>query len=359
MTQGKLMLGLGRIAVAVVLLLSPVRDAWAGTEKVLYAFTGGSDGGRPLAGLIFDKAGNLYGTTADGGLYGSGTIFKLKRTLNGWQEEVLYSFAGGNDGAYPTDGLIIDDAGRFYGTTFLGGGKGCGGYGCGTVFKLTRASNGVWKENILHSFSKFEEGQFPQAGVVLDGDGNLYGTTTEGGTGVCDPGCGVVFRLSRTPTGKWRELVLYSPKASGNFIAGLVMDKRGRLYGSNYGCDGCGDPQVFRLARSKRSWTVTVLHDGLPNSDLILDGTGNLYGTTDYGGINNCFSFGCGTAVELAPGSRTETVLYAFEGGLDGAEPEAGLAFDNAGSLYGTTLAGGGVVGAAPTLPTVAAPSSS
>jgi len=262
-----------------VFQLSPV-----GVEALLYSFQGGSDGAQPFAGLIADDAGNLFGTTASGDPYGGGTIFEL--APNG-SETVLHAFLGGSDGAFPFAELISDTAGNFYGTTFGGGGTGCGD-GCGTVFKL--ASDGT--ETILHSFAGGNDGTNPWSALIIDKAGNLYGTTLLGGTGCSEGNCGIVFKVAPDGT----ENVLHS------------------------------------FARGK---------DGAePEAGLISDNAGNLYGTTGAGGSSGCNGDGCGTVFKLTPDGH-ETVLHAFEGGTDGRGPESQLILDKAGNLYGTTASGG------------------
>jgi uncharacterized repeat protein (TIGR03803 family) len=333
----------------VVFKLSP-----SGNETVLYSFTGGADGGYPSAGLLRDAAGNLYGTTVLGGPGGSGVVFKLSPTGT---ETVLYSFTGGNggtDGGFPTAGLLRDAAGNLYGTTFYGGSGNCldpfvliGG--CGVVFKLSAMGT----ETVLYSFAGPPDGQYPVAGLIPDAAGNLYGTTEFGGVynGYCEKPnphnaytCGVVFKLSPSGT----ETVLHTfagyPTDGGNPYAGLLRDAAGNLYGTtlNGGADGSG--VVFKLSPTG---TETLLHtftgpDGArPSAGLIKDTLGNLYGTTIGGGAH-----GQGVVFELircssAPSGYEFKVLHSFTGGDDGAYPWSGLVRDGAGNLYGTTSRGG------------------
>ena len=187
------------------------------TERVLYSFTGGADGLIPLAGLVFDAAGNLYGTTGYGGADGSGVVFKLAPNPDGtWTESVLYSFTGYADGSIPGAGLIFDPTGNLYGTTTSGGPFSAGECpaGCGVVFKLAPNPDGTWTESVLHSFTG-ADGQYPRAGLVFDVAGNLYGTTNGGGP----DNDGVVFKLKPNLDGTWTESVLYSFKdgADGGF----------------------------------------------------------------------------------------------------------------------------------------------
>lgn len=320
-----------------LVVLSP--SAYA-KYKVLYTFACGSDGCAPEAPLIFDGAGNLYGTTVGGGAHGYGTVFRL--APHG-AESVLYSFKAGADGASPYAGVVMDEAGNLYGTTSVGGGSGCGGQGCGTVFKI--APDG--SETVLHAFADVPDGANPSGGVVLDRKGNLYGTTVSGGTGTsCYVSCGTVFKLAPDGT----ETVLYSFQGGsdgGTPYASPIIDKAGNLYGTTIyagsgNCiSGCG--VVFKVAPDG---TETVLHafdfsDGSYSyAPVIMDKSGNLYGTTGWGGPS-----GLGTAFKLAPDGTT-TVLHAFpDSANDGQNPYAGLAFDGRGNLYGTTTQGGKICG--------------
>jgi uncharacterized repeat protein (TIGR03803 family) len=204
-------------------------------EKVLYSFNSSPKNGRgPWAGVTFDSAGNLYGTTSQGGYYGFGTAFELTPNGNGnWKEKVIHSFGSGGDGVFPQSGLIFDSAGNLYGTTFTGG-----SFSRGTVFELTPNGDGTWTEKLLHSFN-FPDGNGPQAPLIFDSPGNLYGTTTAGGdNGVClGQGCGVVFKLTPNGNGGWMETVLHSFRdmPGSNPYSGLVFDGNGNLYGTTLG----------------------------------------------------------------------------------------------------------------------------
>jgi uncharacterized repeat protein (TIGR03803 family) len=331
--------------VIVVFTLAP--GAWAASHhKTLYKFTGSPDGDNPDACLIFDQAGNLYSTTMNGGA-GYGTVFELKPNLDGsWTESVLYNFMG-EDGANPFAGLIFDQAGNLYGTTYRGGAG-----GDGTVFELTPNQDGSWTESVLHSFT-WSDGASPVGGVILDAVGSLYGTTTEGGTA----GSGTVFKLTPNPDGSWTESVLHSFTGGGDGSypdhGSLLFDGTGNLYGATAAggkgtcyvwAPGCGT--IFELTPNvDGSWTEQVLHrfsggtDGAtPEPTLIFDQSGNLYGTTLLGGAH-----GVGNVFELMPnpdGSWKEKVLHHFNG-KNGSQPWAGVIFDQAGNLYGTTIVGG------------------
>jgi len=350
------------------LLLTPSCYA-ADKLKVLHRFTG-ANGSTPLAGLVFDTAGNLYGTTTYGGDLscsgyggaGCGTVFKLSKDPDGtWTESVLHKFSGA-DGVMPEAGLIFDAAGNLYGTTSYGGSSSnCVGYpGCGTVFKLSPNSNGSWTESVLYSFKGevgdlFYDGQFPRAGLIFDAAGNLYGTTVLGGDSTCGQfagGCGSVFKLTANSGGSWTESLLYSFNGSdGQYPSSrLIFDPDGNLYGTTQGGSGTTGygAVVFKLApNSDGSWSESVLHafsglsDGeVPLAGLILDATGSLYGTAEQGGIQTCAGGygGCGLVFKLTQkpdGSWKKTALHMFAGKPVG-DPASDLIFDAAGNIYGT-----------------------
>jgi len=311
-------------------LLIPVGGAHAKSrETVLYSFTGEADGGNPFAGLIEDKSGNLYGTTVEGGADNDGTVFELAADGT---ETALWSFTGA-DGSYPEGGLIMGKKGKLYGTTSSGGAN-----GDGTVFEL--APNGT--ETVLWSFTG-ADGSGPRAGLIMDKKGKLYGTTSGGGTGCNDVGCGTVFKLAPDGT----ETVLYSfcpqPGCTDGVLpsAGLIMDKSGNLYGTAEADGAGGDGTVFELAPDGTEttlWSFTGADGAESEAGLIMDKKGKLYGTTLFGGANDF-----GTVFAVAP-DGTETVLYSFDSavnGADGFEPYAGVIEDKSGNLYGTTYGGG------------------
>jgi uncharacterized repeat protein (TIGR03803 family) len=304
-----------------------------GNVTVLYKFKNVAHGQNPYAGVIEDAQGSLYGTTAYGGGTacpgGCGTVFKLSNT---GKETVLHSFTGGADGAFP-NAVIEDTQGNLYGTAYAGGDTACVG-GCGTVFKLSR----MGKETVLYSFKGGADGENPNA-VILDEKGNLYGTTTyDGGRGCGGYGCGVVFKVDTTG----RETVLYSFKGGtdgGNPLAGVIRDAKGNLYGTTYIGGASGGGTVFKLNTAGKE---TVLHsfglgaDGYnPNAGVIRDAEGNLYGTTYYGGASSA-----GTAFKLSPRGK-ETILHNFTVGTSGGNPTAAMIQDAKGNLYGATSAGG------------------
>jgi uncharacterized repeat protein (TIGR03803 family) len=297
-------------------------------ESVLYSFQNGNDGASPNPGLVFDAAGNLYGTSSSRGF---GSVFELSPSSKGWTETTLYAFQGGSDGVGPNGDLVFDTAGNLYGTTVGGGGS--NNCGCGVVFELTLGAGGEWTESVIHTFTSYPDGSTPEGGLVIDEDGNLYGTTEYGGTwsanGPCTPGCGVVFEMIRDRHGVWSEIVLFRfnnsySSGDGVFPTGsLTLDASGNLYGAA--------GVIFRLSRG--SWKEEILYDFSdsdpeinPNGGLVFDTDGNLYGTSTTGGKGECPDGsaydGCGTVFQLSPGKDgawKEHTLYQFAGQNDGA----------------------------------------
>ena len=317
------------------------------TFQVIHTFTGETDGGNDWSGLVMDQAGNLYGS-AGGGLAGNcwggacGLVFKLSRAGSAWTLSPVYLFQGGADGDGPF-GLSFGSDGSLYGATSSGGylGGGCGSLGCGTIFKLTRASCGgaicTWAKSVLFDFSG-SNGNSP-GGVVFDHAGNLYGTTALGGSW----NLGTLFKL-KPSNGEWIETVLHSfgGPADGEVPTNPVtLSANGVLYGTlSYGSSDYG--RVYQWTSSGGYSTIYVFRDVTPNSGgnpytgVILDGAGNLYGTTVAGG------FGGGTVFEMFPrdGSWGFANIYNFTGfGIQG--PESDLLMDAAGNLYGTTFGDG------------------
>jgi uncharacterized repeat protein (TIGR03803 family) len=315
----------------------------SGKETVLYAFPpGGGHGVGPVGTLVRDARGSLYGVTFLGGAQNLGRAFEL---LSGGGEMGIHTFRGGAwrppDGANPSAGLIRDSSGNLYGTTTNGGTGSCSD-GCGTVFEISRG-----KESVLYLFSG-SDGAYPRAPLVRDAKGNLYGTASTGGIGsscVGDMGCGLVFEVD--PSGKETVLYKFTGAADGGQPeAGLLRDATGNLYGTTAGGGTGNAGTVFKLDKAGKE---TVLHrfkrggsDGIvPFAGLVRDSAGNLYGTTAYGGSGTACQLGCGIVFKLDK-TRHETVLHTFTGGTDGALPEADLIQDAAGNLYGTTYDGGG-----------------
>jgi uncharacterized repeat protein (TIGR03803 family) len=283
-----------------------------GKEDVLYAFSGGADGWEPTGDLTRDEAGNVYGITELGGDFrcagaGCGVVFKVNKT---GKETVLHTFTGPPDGSQPSTGLVRDKAGNLYGVTFYGGitTTNCN-LGCGTVFKVDAKGNAT----ILYSFTAGTDGGFPNGSLIRDASGNLYGVTAKGGDlSSCTgrgayKGCGVIFKLDTTG----KETVLYAFKGSPDGAypdGGLLRDKSGNLYGATNmgGTTGCSDNfgcgTIFKLDTNGREivlYTFTAIsHGAYPNGGLIMDQSGNLYGTTSSGGNPSCY---CGVVFKLTP----------------------------------------------------------
>jgi uncharacterized repeat protein (TIGR03803 family) len=325
------------IAALFLITMCAILPAQAQNFSVLYSFTGAPDGSEPSGVLIQDAAGNFYGTTYSGGAYNWGTVYKLDSQNN---ETILYSFKGKRGGLQP-NGIVEDAAGNFYGTTALGGDS-----GYGTIFKL--APNG--KLAILHSFSGSpNDGRFPEAAPILDAAGNLYGTTTDGGSGNCYEGCGTVWELDSAGTYSVLHNFAGYPTDGQSPNTPLVEDAQGNLYGTtfiggnstctNYNTSGCGT--VFRI---NATGTETILHSFLgapkdgdePAGGLFRDEKGNLFGTTETGG-----KFYAGNVFRLNTAGKM-TTLYSFDGNNSGAEyPYSGVVRDAEGNFYGTTQDGG------------------
>ena len=391
---------IGTVFAVVAIMTS---GSWAAGYGRVYSFTGGLDGRDPATALTFDSAGNAYGTTAGGGEFDFGAVFKLTPSGDGWVQTVIYSFAGGNDGLDPHGGVTLGPDGSLYGTAVAGGNAGiCAGDGCGvvykltpegdqwfqttlynflggndgwgpgsrvvfdaagnlvsttpnggrhsagTIFMLTPGSNGTWHKKILHSFTGGKDGATGSLGdLIFDAAGNIYGIAEQGGA----YGAGTVYKLSPSPTGRWTLTTLYAFKGmpdAGFPYGGLTWDAAGNLYGTTYFGGNAGMGSVYQLTPGPNStWQENVLYnfqggtDGsLPTSTLVFDRNGNLLGTTSAGGRPSC---DCGTVFRLAlsGGSWNEKIIHYFGKGFDGYAPNYGLTFDAAGNLYGATPAGG------------------
>ncbi|MGA8763307.1 MAG: choice-of-anchor tandem repeat GloVer-containing protein [Candidatus Sulfotelmatobacter sp.] len=326
--------------------ISPVSGGkWK--ETALYNFKGGSqDGSGSHATPVFDSAGNMYGTTPNGGLKspkcnaGCGVVFKLSPPQNGgpWIETILHEFTGGSDGAVAYAGVVLDSSGNLYGATTAGGAA-----GLGTVYELSPTSGGGWQETVLYNFGGAPDGATAYSTPILDKAGNLYGTTYEGSA----HNHGTVYELSHA-SGVWTEQILCSFKGGNDGdepFAGVIFDQAGNIYGTTAEGGTANVGTAFKLTAAN-GWKKTILHqflglsagDGANPNGLIFDALGNLYGSTVGGG-----SFNPGTIFRMTHSSSgwKETVLYSFTGGNDGAFPSAGLSIDPAGHLYGTTLWGG------------------
>lgn len=353
----------GEFLATVLGVLLHVPTLWAFTSGSEYKFQSAATGEEPTTGLVADGSGNFYGTTLGGGIsnesacmgggfpgYTCGTIFKAARDQGGrWTETVIYEFTGGTDGAFPSGSLTLDEEGNLYGTTQQGGVIGCT---CGTVFELTSNQDGSWAENTLYNFQGGADGYEPVAGVVFDALGNLYGTTSGGGSSLL---YGTAFKLTPNQIGQWTKSVIYNFQgdSSGSSPGAVVFDSAGNLDGmvSSGGLAECKCGAVYQLTPSPTgTWTQTILHsftgqrhDGaIPSefSRLTFDAAGNIYGDAMQGGDREC---ACGIVFQLHPnsdGSWTEQVLHIFHG-PDGREPVGGEVFDSEGNLYGTTGSGG------------------
>jgi uncharacterized repeat protein (TIGR03803 family) len=278
---------------------SYVLQGW--NETILYSFNGAPDGSIPGYGdLAFDHAGNLYGTTQSGGAYGQGSVFQLTPFNGGWTESVIYSFSGSADGGTPYAGVILDKAGNLYGTTSAGG-QG----GNGTVFELMPSGSG-WTEIVLHSFQDPSQGTVPYGGLIFDASGNLYGTTQFGGLGNFT---GSVFELSPS-NGGWTFSVLhlfdFSKGEGVSPISSVTMDANGDLYGTTLGGGAYTEGVVFRLTYLNGYWVYSTVHDFTSNTGdspfggVTFDAKGNMYGTAIAGGKGAC-NGGCGVVWEITP----------------------------------------------------------
>ena len=363
-----------------VLLLIAAPSAHAQTGTVLYNFSGGSDGAYPHASLTSDGKGNFYGTTTNGGEYGAGAVFELSPNGGSWDETVLYSF-NGTDGSNPSANVIFDSAGNLYGTAQTGGSK-----EGGVAFELTPVGK-RWKITILYNFPSSVNGSLPNTGLVMDSAGNLYGTTAGNDTqhdgtvfqlipngnkstekviytyprvgpnyaGLTIDAAGNLFGVQNqekvfelSPNGgTWIATIIHGFTATSDIYGSPVLDPAGNIYGTTQGGGAHGFGSVYKLTLgANEKWTEKVLYsfeggsDGnAPRAGVTLDAAGNVYGTTSLGGPDNL-----GTVFALvAPvgkGDYTEKVLWSFNG-ADGSLPYASVIQDSADNLYGTTSAGG------------------
>lgn len=322
-----------------------VTNTWAASHQVLWSFNG-TNGSNPVAGMIVDTSGNFYGTTDTGGAYGFGSVYELSPNgSGGWTQTILHSFQNNSvDGIHPFSTLTFDTSGNLYGTTYQGG-----THNYGTVFELSPSSGG-WSETILHNFDIVDiegDGGLPEAGVIIDSTGALIGTVYAGST----HGYGAVYKLTPNGNGTWTETHLYTFGAgtdARNPNSNLIADAQGNLYGTSYsgGVDNAGT--VYELSpNGSGGWTERLLHTFTAGNDgaypiqagLIFDSQGNLYGTTSMGGLHSD-----GTVFKMAPngsGGFTTSVIHSFGSGTDGVNPYSGLCMDGQGNLYGTTFNGG------------------
>jgi len=330
------------VAAAAVFALS-LATVTAATTDVIYSFEE-DEGEYADTDLETDSAGNIYGTTVLGGDFGSGTVFQLSHTGNSWVHTVLYSFTGGADGGEPYKGVTLDGEGNLYGTAVTGGSGICEG-GCGVAYKLTN-SGGTWTQTVIHAFTGEDDGSGPGARVTVDGAGNVYGMAPTGGA----YGLGTIYKIRQGQNGAWVLKVIHAftggaDGATGS--AGRMILRQGHLYGAATTGGTYGSGVVFELTPTQvGEWDFRTIYsfrgqpDGsFPYGALLFDSSGNIYGTTYYGGANNI-----GAVYQLTPranGEWREKVLYSFQGGTDGNSPISNLVFDTARNLYGTTSEGG------------------
>lgn len=329
-------------------------SASAQTYTVIHVFTGGDDGGSPqFAGLTLGGRGTLYGTTVGGGVAGMGVVFQITHEASGWVLASLLSFPGGTTGTDSQAPVVFGPGGLLYGSTVYGGrGRESCFNGCGVVFTLQpplTACHAVlcnWIGKPIYQFASLTDGWGPWGNLAFDQAGNVYGTTVYGGTGSCyGQGCGTVFQLTRSGN-TWTKTTLYNFN-SGNVVgpdSGVIVDRSGVLYGTTQYGGLFSRGSVFQLTPSGSGWTFTNIYNfhnglngisdgGFPAGGLVMDAVGNLYGTTSTGGTG-----GGGTVFELSPagGGWTLSTIANLSGvGVGG--PMGNLAFDSAGNLYGTT----------------------
>jgi uncharacterized repeat protein (TIGR03803 family) len=339
------------VSCGLVYKLTPTASGWQ--SSTIHAFSGAPDGANPMAGLVADAAGNFYGSAQAGGnpafcqnglYFGCGTIFKLSSTSNGqWQFSVLYAFTGGVDGANPEGSLAIDSSGNLYGTT-----EGGLTASLGTVFELSPTSSGRWKLTTLHTFTGGSDGEQPSDGLILSSTGNLYGTTPNGGA----QRQGTVYQLTPDSGGRWHYQIIHSfdgvhgatPRCT------LAVDPAGNLFGTT-SAGGAHNGVVFELSQNlSGSWAETVLYQvrngeqfGLVGP-VALDTTGKLLFTT----IATGGAFGQGTVLRLAfSGAGWQpTFLFYFKDFTTGTHPQSGVILDSSGNLYGTAFGFDGSDGA-------------
>lgn len=360
--------------VALFAVVFPVMSSLvaAQVERTIYGFGAiPNDGSSPNGDLIVDRKGNLYGTTAGGGQYNYGTVFKLMpKTSGGWAETILYNFAGTPDGAYPSGGVIFDAAGNLYGATNYGGANVNSFTSGGTVYELSPPKKGgsQWTETILFDFSSSNAGVGgnPSGKLLFDSVGNLYGAAGTGGNGDADfcgdTGCGTIFQLQPASVGSWIcddiHDFLVPPKSDGYGPTQVVMAPDGMLYGyTNYGGEWISklaqyqaeQGGVFRLdpPNGGGQWPEQLLYlsniygaAGQYPAGLIFGDNGALILTMSAGG-----NFGDGAVTELTPAEGGEVwnanLLYSFTGGADGNGPRETPFRDSSGNIYVTTAFGG------------------
>jgi uncharacterized repeat protein (TIGR03803 family) len=328
------------IALSYASLFLPIA-APAQTVRILHAFSG-PDGAYASGRLVFDSAGNLYGTTYNGGeKRDNGVVYELSPAADGsWTETVIYSFAGGNDGKNPHAGIIFDKAGNLFGTTFMGG-----RYDAGTVFELSPAIGGGWTEKVLYSFLPHHNDAItPSFPLVMDASGNLFGCALGGAEGI-----GAVFELTPVANGRWKESVILDGDVDGSYFQGLAFDQAGNLYVEAFYGGTAGNGTIQRLTHTAAGWQRGIVHsfqagsDGSnPEGGLTFQPPNRILGVTPSGG-----TFDYGTAFKLVPaqgGTWSETILYNFGtdgGSSDAISPIFPLTIGGPGKVFGLTGAGG------------------
>jgi uncharacterized repeat protein (TIGR03803 family) len=347
-SRGKLHFEIIVILLAMVFALTLLSTPTQAQFRVLHSFTGGSDGANPNAGVTVGGSGILYGTTSGGGTGGlgdRGVVFKLTQRGSGWTVSPLYEFTGGVDGDAPYSGITIGPNGRLYGTTYYGGSS-----DAGTVYELRppaaicKSATCYWTAATVWSFGSGNDGSYPENGyLTFDRAGNIYGTTYQGGT----HGYGVVFQLSPQSGGSWTENILYNftdASDGGNPLAGVIFDSAGNLYG-NDSVGGTESGVIYKLTSAGPPWAEHTLANFLPGTgtspsgQLIMDQSGNLYGTGEANGPS-----GSGTVYELSPsgGGWTLSVVYAFGYYRDTqCAPFGGVTLGPNGNLFGACQIGG------------------
>jgi len=337
-----------RLLAIIVMIGGLVSSAAASTTKIIYSFKGNGDGQYADTDLVADKAGNLYGTTVQGGIHGEGTVWVLSPSGNNWIHTALYSFTGGDDGGEPYKGVTLDAEGNIYGTAGIGGksvGQ-CSERGCGVIFKLTK-SGSAYNYAVIHYFIGGDDGYGPGTGVTLDDRGIVYGTTPTGG----GFDLGVVYALIPNDSGNWTERIIHTftggVDGAGGSAARLLLRGSGTVFGlcTSGGAHGAGN--VYELTPTATGeFKEIVLYafrgepdSGFPYGGIATDASNNLYGTTYYAGSNDL-----GTVYRLSRknGAWTESALYSFKGDTDGDGPIGTLVMGSNGKLYGTTSEGGG-----------------
>ena len=332
----------GTYGAGTVFMLSPT-----GKETILYEFKGQSngDGTGPHGHLTFDAKGNIYGTTQGGGTNGTGTVYKLSpKSGGGWTEKVIYTFsATGADGTGPSAGMTIAADGTMYSTTPDGG-----AFGAGTVFSLKKTSTG-WKQTVIQNLNGSSNGGYPYEGLMMDAAGNLYGAAPTGGAS----GQGIIYRLSRTKKGWVDKVLHSFTNANGDgsglYWIDLISDTSGNIYGATSfgGTNGTGMVWELVYSETKKSYSERILYEfgasgsgdgNNPYGGLAMDSAGNLYGTTLYGGTSNI-----GTSYKLTKDGKTwkETILHTFAGANDGAQSTGNPYIDAKGRVWGMTETGG------------------